>query len=209
MPENFIIYFGQYGYLAIFIFLFLQEIGFPSPLPNEFILLFCGYLIFSDILKPLYLVLIVVSSDLLAAALLYFVFFLFGKSLLVKKNKWMPISQKNIQKLTQRIVKFGYKGIFLGRLSPFIRGYVSAISGFIRIDAKGYAITILISSTIRGIMLITGGYLLGPYWEYVNKNIEKFKYFLIVIPICIVVWMSIKLIVNYINRKQVPNSVKA
>ncbi len=46
MPEDVVYYVTRYGYLAIFILVFLQEIGMPNPFPNELLLIFSGYLTF-------------------------------------------------------------------------------------------------------------------------------------------------------------------
>ncbi len=37
-------YIVQYGYIAIFSLVFLQEIGVPNPIANELVLVFSGYL---------------------------------------------------------------------------------------------------------------------------------------------------------------------
>ena len=50
MPEEVVYYITGYGYLAIFILVFLQEIGMPNPFPNELLLIFSGYLSFRGIL---------------------------------------------------------------------------------------------------------------------------------------------------------------
>jgi membrane protein DedA with SNARE-associated domain len=44
MPPELILYITKYGYIAIFVLIFLQEIGAPNPIPNEFVLLYSGYL---------------------------------------------------------------------------------------------------------------------------------------------------------------------
>jgi hypothetical protein len=35
MPEEVVAYITKYGYLTIFILVFLQETGMPNPFPNE------------------------------------------------------------------------------------------------------------------------------------------------------------------------------
>ena len=207
MPDDLVFYISHYGYLAIFLFIFLQEVGAPTPLPNELILIFSGYLVFAGILKFVLVILAVIGGDLLAAAILYIVFHLFGTLLLNKKSRWIPIPQQAIKKQSEKIARLGFKGIVIGRLSPFIRGYVAVICGILHINLKRYSIALLITSSIWGSAYIATGYLLGPYWEYVNTHIENFKYILIAIPLGIALWMVVRFVVNLFSSKHATNSL--
>ena len=51
MPEGVVYYITRYGYIAIFIILFLQEVGIPNPIPVELLLIFTGYLSFKGLLN--------------------------------------------------------------------------------------------------------------------------------------------------------------
>ncbi|MBP1639143.1 MAG: hypothetical protein H6Q17_726 [Bacteroidetes bacterium] len=207
MPDDLVFYISHYGYLAIFLIVFLQEVGAPTPLPNELILIFAGYLVFTGIFKSGLVILSVIGGDLLAAAILYIVFHLFGIVLLNKKLRWIQLPQQHIKKQSQRIARLGLKGIVIGRLSPFIRGYVAVICGLLHINPKRYALTILITSTLWGSSYIMAGYLLGPYWEYVNMHIDSFKYILISIPVGIALWLSIRFIFHLISNRHITNSL--
>jgi membrane protein DedA with SNARE-associated domain len=64
MPPEIILYISKYGYLAIFVLIFLQETGVPNPVPNELVLMFSGYLVFTGILHlPLVLLAAVFKSQ--------------------------------------------------------------------------------------------------------------------------------------------------
>jgi membrane protein DedA with SNARE-associated domain len=207
MPDDLVFYISHYGYLAIFLFIFLQEIGAPTPLPNELILIFSGYLAFTGILKSLPLVLTVAGADLLAAATLYLIFHFFGTLLLNSKSRWIPISQQSIHKQSQKIARLGFKGIVIGRLSPFIRGYVAVICGLLHINPKRYGFTIMATSVVWSSFYIAMGYLLGPYWRYINTHLEEFKYMLMAIPAGIFLWIVTRYIIGIVCKKHAPNTL--
>ena len=71
MTDEFISGIIQYGYLAVFLLIFLQEIGFPSPIPNEFVLLFSGYLSYNGIISAPLAILTAIAGDLLAGTILF------------------------------------------------------------------------------------------------------------------------------------------
>jgi membrane protein DedA with SNARE-associated domain len=203
MPDNLVFFISHYGYLAIFLFVFLQEVGAPTPLPNELILLFTGYLVFTGILHVPVIILTVCAGDLLAATLLYIVFYFFGNFILTKPPRCLPLSRQSIEKQAKKINQKGIAGIFIGRLSPFIRGYVAVICGLTRLSPRKYGIIIFITTTIWSCGYITAGYFLGPYWNYAQAHIDSFKYILMIVPLGFVLWIVVRFICTRINNKHV------
>ena len=148
MPNDFVLLISEYGYLAIFLLIFAQEVGLPSPVPNEFLLLFSGYLTFIGVLSIPVVVVVIVLADLLAGTVLYGVFFFFGKSILTNKPKWMPLPKEKIQKISDRIQSNGKSSVFIGRLTPLVRGYVAVACGLFQFPGKKYFSVIIGSSII-------------------------------------------------------------
>lgn len=74
MPEEVVNFIIGYGYLAIFILVFLQEIGMPNPVPNELLLIFSGYLSFKGFLFFPVTLLTVITADFIGTNILYFLF---------------------------------------------------------------------------------------------------------------------------------------
>lgn len=204
IPEYLAYYISNYGCLAIFIFIFLQEVGAPNPIPNEFMLLLSGYLSASGILFYPLVVFVCASADILAAIILYSLFYYFGTLFLSRKPRWVPISSEKIEKQCQRIQNRGTSSIVVGRVSPFIRGYVAVICGILHVPPRKYAFIILITSALWAGFYITIGFFLAPYWNYVMTNLATFKYALIgLVSIIISIF-----VVKFIRRKIVERSNK-
>jgi len=193
MPIEFIHYVTEYGLIVIFGFLFLQEIGAPTPLPNEMVLIFSGYLAYSGLFLLPEIILIAFTADFLAATFLYVIFYFLGKLLFKKKPRWFPISQKRMEKMADNINRQGWKGIFLGRLTPFIRGYAAVICGLLHVKSSHYFSTIALTSSIWAVFYISIGYLAAPHWNKVSQDIVYLPYFLLVIPAVMIVIFTIKI----------------
>jgi len=133
MPEEVVNWVTQYGYLAIFVLVFLQEIGMPNPFPNELLLIFSGYLSFKGFLFFPYVILTAVSADFIGTNLLYLLFFNTGTFIIQNKPRWIPLSSTVIDRLTAKLSKGGKLNIFIFRLTPFTRGYTSVIAGLLRV----------------------------------------------------------------------------
>lgn len=178
MPEEAASFIWQYGYLAIFLFVFLQETGAPNPIPNEFLLLFSGYLIFSGTLNALGVILAAASGDLLAASVVYGVFYYFGRMMGVSRKKWLSGFVRNLQARAKKLAPEKLHNIILVRLTPFVRGYSAAACGLARIQPYKYSLAVFVSTLAWSFFYVACGYLLGPYWAYVDKHLLSFKYLL-------------------------------
>jgi membrane protein DedA with SNARE-associated domain len=202
MPEELVYYVSNYGYLAIFILVFLQEVGAPNPIPNEFVLLFSGYLVFSNTFHFPFILPLIIMADLLAASILYIVFYYFGNFILNKNHRWVPISPETIERQSRRIQERGMSGIAVGRLTPFVRGYVAVISGLLHVNPRRYGFIVIITSSMWATLYITTGYFLGPYWDYVVPRLYLFKDFLLgVLAIVLFAYVLNFFVIRHKKRK--------
>jgi membrane protein DedA with SNARE-associated domain len=192
MPAQFLQYINHYGYLAIFVLVLVQEIGIPTPLPNELLMLFSGYLAFSGTLK-LYLVLLcIITADFLGANILFTTFYFFGPYILQHKPKWFPLSTQKINNLSAKVSNGGMWTIFLGRVTPFIRGYISVIVGLLHIKPKSYVPITFITACLVTCTYVTIGYFLGPYWAQVAGKLETVKYIVLAVIVLIAAFFIIR-----------------
>lgn len=200
MPESIIQYISEYGYLAIFLLIMFQEVGIPTPIPNELLMLFTGYLVYAHVLHP-YIAVLVGVADLLAGTILYSVFYFFGNVILKKEHRWLPISQERITKLTKKFNERGTKSIFIARLSPFIRGYVAVICGLSHYKPRIFIILLAVASALWSSFYLTVGYFLGPYWDSVQAHMDHIEYFLLAIPIIFLLVIIVRVIINVVNKR--------
>ena len=199
MPEDVVFYVTRYGYLAIFILVFLQEVGFPNLFPNELLLLFSGYLSFTKILFLPFVILTAISADFIAANILFFVFYKTGGYIMQKKPRWIPLSTNLINKLSSKISKRGNVNIFIFRITPFTRGYTSVISGLIHVRPKIFLPIIIFTGIIWATFWVFTGHLIGPFWSQFTRNKESLKIFMIVL---LAIGIITVLIVHFIRKKR-------
>ncbi|MFZ4723911.1 MAG: DedA family protein [Paludibacter sp.] len=177
---------SQNGYWAIFLLIFLQEVGFPSPIPNEFVLIISGYLAFQGVLSFPLIILSVFVADLLSGTILYTVFYFFGKNILHRKPRWIPISQKKMDSIGNKINRQGTTGVFIGRLTPFIRGYVSVLCGLLQFHPKKFCFIIIGTSALWSTVYVTAGVLLAPYWNLLSNSNSHQSFYLSIFSVAII-----------------------
>ncbi len=181
MPEEVVYFITRYGYVAIFILVFSQEIGMPNPIPNELVLMFSGYLSFKGLLYLPSVILTVISADFIGTNILYVIFYNAGTYIMQKKPKWVPLSATMIDRLTRKISDGGKLSIFIFRVTPFTRGYTSVLSGLLQIKPRIFLPVALISAATWATIYVIIGYIIGPSWDLFTKNIGSFKYILLAI----------------------------
>ncbi len=187
MPLELVNFISNYGYFAIFTLVFLQELGMPNPIPNEMILMFAGYLTLKGILSFPIVLVIVIIADFTGTNILYFIFYFFGLFLIQHKPRWIPISNITITKLSKRISSRGQWTIFIGRLTPYLRGYTSVITGLLHIHPRVFLPIAIFSAFIWGLVCILFGRIIGPIFDDPGNSIEKMKYILPIIVASLIV----------------------
>jgi membrane protein DedA with SNARE-associated domain len=170
LEQEVIRYITEYGIWIVFAFVFVQEIGIPTPIPNEVMLLFAGFFASEGTLSFPLVFLAAVAGDIIGTSILFFIFNYFGHYLFEKKPKWFPLKREDIKKIENKLEHRGRWGIFLGRLLPYARGYVSVAAGLLQVDYKVFISVVVLSAVIWSGGYVTLGYVLG---DQVNSVIDK------------------------------------
>jgi membrane protein DedA with SNARE-associated domain len=190
--------------MAIFILVFLQEIGMPNPIPNELVLMFSGYLSFKGLLYLPFVIFTVISADFIGTNILYVIFYNVGPYIIQKKPKWVPFSATMVDRLSRKISEGGQFSIFIFRVTPFTRGYTSVITGLLHIKPRIFLPIALISASAWATIYAVAGYIIGPSWNMVTKDIGSFKY--IMLAVLITIFCTVLFIYYY--RKKGQNKAK-
>jgi membrane protein DedA with SNARE-associated domain len=82
-----------------------------------------------------------------------------------RKPKWLPISEAKMEKLKNKIDASGQFGTYVGRVTPFIKGYVSVLCGLLRVSQKKYGFILVTTSVAWALVYVVGGYVAGPYFK--------------------------------------------
>ena len=180
-------YLTKYGYYAIFLLVFIQELGIPNPITNELVLIFCGYLSYTGTLNFYKVIIVAISADFIGTTILFFIFYSFSKWLIEHSPKWLPLTGETIEKLKKKLLKRGNRSVFIGRLTPFLRGYVSVAAGMLHVKPKAFLGTVIISAITWSGGLVLFGRLIGPYWNTMLKESGVIGNVLLIVTVIIVI----------------------
>jgi membrane-associated protein len=159
MTEILTDYIINYGYLAIFCIVLLQELGMPC-LPNELVLLYFGFLSRKAGLSYPAVILLVVIADMLGSFILYLLFYHAKNFLIRVKPAWLRLPVKKISSLKQKIITHSGRKIFIAKLTPFVRSYLPVVAGLLQVEPLLYGRIVLITAFIWTGGWVSAGWLL-------------------------------------------------
>ena len=181
------------GYPGIF-FLMLLE-GLLLPIPSEVVMAFGGYLAFSsglpDIMGiPAFVVLLIVGSlgNVVGAYLAYLLGDYGGIPLIMRYGKYVMLDEGSIRKTHEWFLRYGPISVFLTRLVPIFRTFISIPAGIAKMNRTTFLLLTLAGSLIWDSLLIYLGYVLGPHWGSILSFFDEYQYVAIGILVAIILW---------------------
>jgi membrane protein DedA with SNARE-associated domain len=179
---------STWGLIAIFVTMAGESAGLP--ISSEIVVPLGGALASQGKLNPttpivaFILVVIVSSAANLAGSLIaFYLTRRYGeKFVLSKAGRWMGLSKGHLRLANRFFDRWGLWAVFLGRLLPIIRTYISFPAGLSKIGYVKFTIVTLLGAIPWNFGLAYAGFLLGQHWEQVAATLAP-----VVIPVAIVV----------------------
>ncbi len=158
------------GYPGIFLLMMLE--GMLLPIPSEVVMAFGGYLVVNGYLGNVLgipaVVLLVLSGtigNVAGATIAYYIGRYGGLKFIEKYGRYLFINQSSVQKAQMFFDRYGALSVFLTRLLPIFRTFISIPAGVARMDIRRFITYTFIGTLIWDIVLVYIGYTLGRNWE--------------------------------------------
>ena len=160
----------QVGYLGIFIGMFLESTAFP--LPSELIMIPAGIAASYGTMNIYAIIVVGVLGNVAGAIFSYYLAELVGRAVLIKIGKYLFIKQETIVKVEEYFKSHGPISIFIGRLLPGLRHFISLPAGIARMDFKLFCFYTTLGSTIWTVVLTFLGFEIGENRELIKEYIH-------------------------------------
>lgn len=150
-----------FGVLAIFVVLFVECFGVPSP--DEIILLFSGYLVWDHKFSYPVVILAAVAGSTAGATGAYFLARLGGRKLMLKYFRFIFRTPERLQYWENYFVRRGDIVVLVGRIISGVRAVISYPAGLFEMPYWRFLLYTVLGSLIWALLAVTVGYLLGPH----------------------------------------------
>lgn len=198
--ENWITDFmSQFGYVAIFLLVAVENI-FP-PIPSEIILTFAGFMISSTDMNFIGVVIAATLGAVIGAVILYGLGALLKKETIEnildgKVGKLLGFKREDVDKAIQWFNKHGAITVLFTRCIPVVRSLISIPAGTSRMHLLPFTLYTTIGTLIWNILLVWLGMTAGDNWQDIAHQLENFssifKYALVALVVIGVLWFVIK-----------------
>ena len=179
---------SAWGLIAIFVTMTGESAGLP--ISSEIVVPLGGALASQGKLNPstpiIALILVVAVSsvaNLTGSLIAFYLTRRFGERVVLSKaGRWMGLSKGHLRLANRFFDRWGLWAVFLGRLLPIIRTYISFPAGLSKIGYTKFTIVTLLGAVPWNFGLAYAGFLLGQHWEQVATTLAPFA-----IPLAILV----------------------
>ncbi len=176
---------GHWGYLAIFVFVLLGNVG--VPIPEETILVVAGYMVWQgDLRLP-----IVFAVGILGAVagdnLGYWIGREYGQGAIERYGHWILVTPDRLETGRRLVTRYGSLGVFAARFLPglrFLAGPLAGITGlrplpFLFANVLGAALSVPLAVALGYAV----GYGLGNYVARLERFVGEVEHVVLVIAI--------------------------
>lgn len=174
------------GYPGIFFLMALESAC--VPIPSEVVMPFSGYLAYSGTFSLLWVTLAGSLGCLAGSLFAYYVGYHFGRPFILKYGRYFLLNKGHVSKAEWFFAKYGDATVFISRLLPIIRTFISLPAGIGKMNVWKFSLYTFIGSVPWCFALAYIGYFLGPHWETILEFSRKLDILVIVCIVVIFIW---------------------
>jgi membrane protein DedA with SNARE-associated domain len=160
------------------------------PIPSEIIMPLAGWILVKNTGLPAVFCLAAGAYGALGCTIgsiiAYIVGIKGGRPFLNKYGKYVLISQHDLAAADRWFSRNGDWAIFVTRLLPVVRTFISLPAGIARMRPVKFTIYTFLGSLIWCSALSLGGYLLGEHWEKLRSAMRPFDPFIIAVIVVLI-----------------------
>jgi len=167
------------GYIAIFITMAGESAGLP--ISSEIVVPLGGALASQGKLNLVLVVLVCSIANLAGSMIAFWLTRRYGERVVLSRaGRWMGLSRGHLRLANRFFDRFGLWAVFVGRLVPIVRTYISFPAGLSKIGYVRFTVATLAGAIPWNFALAYAGYKLGQHYEQVAATLGPFA-----IPIAI------------------------
>lgn len=187
----------SYGYFGIFSLLMFGIFGLPVP--DETLLLFSGYLVFSGRLQFIPTAVAALLGSMCGMTLSFVLGHTAGMRLVDRFGRFIHLTHDRVNLVHEWFERFGKWTLTFGYFVPGVRHFTAFVAGTSCLETKRFAAFAYPGALIWSLTFISLGYFLGGKWEQASAAFHR--YVLIAAGV-LVVMILIYLAFRFFTRRQ-------
>ncbi len=186
--------------VAAFVIIAISRIGYAGialmmaiesaciPLPSEIIMPFSGYLVYAGHFGLFYVALAGTVGCVIGSVLAYWAGVYGGRPFLLKYGRYVLITPRDLDSADRWFARFGEGAIFISRLLPVVRTFISLPAGIARMNFPKFVIYTFLGSFPWCLGLAWVGKKMGENWDTLGKYFHRMDAAIGVLIVAGIVW---------------------
>lgn len=196
---------GDHGLYAVFV---LMAVDAVFPAASELVMLYAGALaagafsgqhvvIFGDRIDSHFWAYVAIS---LAGTIGYTLGSLVGwgigayagRPLLEERGRWFHLDRAKLDRADRWFERWGDWAVFLGRLTPVVRSFISIPAGVVRMPIVRFTVLTFLGSAIWCFAIAGAGWALGSSYEHFHHDFAYVEYAVVAAVVVLIVWLILR-----------------
>ena len=174
------------GYGGVILLMAIESANIP--LPSEIIMPFSGFLVAKGEMNLWLVGLAGGVGCVLGSIFSYYLGYFGGRPLIEKYGKYILISHHDLNLADKWFQKKGDATVFIGRLLPVVRTFISFPAGIARMNIWKFIIYSFLGSVPWCLFLAYVGQKMGENWENLRKYFHGVDWVILVLIIIGLIW---------------------
>jgi membrane protein DedA with SNARE-associated domain len=183
MVETILAWVSNYGYAAIFTLLVFGIVGLPVP--DETMLVFCGYLVVRGNLRLLPTLIVAFLGSACGITMSYLIGRTLGLGFVHKWGRYIGVTEARLDKVHVWFNRIGHWALFVGYYIAGVRHFTAIVAGTSCLEYRAFASYAYAGAAVWVCTFVGLGYYFGEHWqeiiETVHRNLNLFSVILLAI----------------------------
>ena len=172
----------HWGYLAIFVFVVLGNLG--VPVPEESILVLAGYLVWQGDLRLPLVLLVGVLSAIAGDNLGYWLGRRYGQAAIARYGRWVLLTPARLDATRRFVTRYGAFGVFAARFIAGLRFMAGPVAGSTGLPPLAFVAANALGAVVYVPTMVAAGYGvaygLGDYLKGFERIMGKVEHVVLI-----------------------------
>lgn len=187
---------SHYGYQAIFALLVLGIVGLPVP--DETMLVFCGYLVWRGNLKAIPVLIVAFLGSACGITVSYLIGRTLGLGVVHKYGKYLHLTEARLDVVHAWFNRIGHWALFVGYYIAGVRHFTAIVAGTSSLEYRAFAAYAYTGAFVWVCTFLGLGFYFGERWQQIMEVVHRHLHVASAVVIGLAV---IVLLIRYLKQR--------
>ncbi len=160
-----------YGYPGLFALLMLGIVGIP--IPDEWLLIFAGYLVFKGHFQAIPALATAIAGSVCGITVSYGLGRALGSIVVRRLGQWLHLDDEKMGRVRAWFDRTGRWSLLVGYFVPGVRHLAGLLAGASRLRFRDFALFAYSGACAWSISFVAVGYFSGREWSRANRAVHR------------------------------------